>query len=135
MGLPALEIKDIVEAIHKCHGLVYHVARTLGCSAQAIYNYIKTNEEVAQALAEERGRFVDDAELKLVEAVKSREPWAIQMTLRTLGRDRGYAEQTQLNVTAQAQVIITLPDNGRGDSSSTPTNAASQGSQETAPAS
>jgi hypothetical protein len=60
-----------------------------------VWNYIERYEAVRAVYEEARGRRVDVAELKLDQAVNNGEPWAITLTLTTLGKDRGYHPKIQ----------------------------------------
>jgi hypothetical protein len=84
---------EIVAALKKTHGMVYLAAAKVGCTAPTIYNRAKTSEAIANALTSERGVMLDTAENKLLAAIKTGEPWAIQFALKMLGKDRGYAEK------------------------------------------
>ncbi len=50
-------------------------------------------------MEESREFQLDEADFQLQNAVKNGEPWAVQFTLRTLGRDRGYGEGLIVNST------------------------------------
>jgi|SRR5581483_11462813 len=85
----------IITALKKKKGLVYLAAKSIGCTPQAIYHRMKEEPEVKQAVEDARGQVVDVAEEKLFAAVQGKQPWAIGMVLRTLGKDRGYVERSE----------------------------------------
>lgn len=68
-------------------------ADALGISRATIYARRRTCEEVAEAILEAREILVDKAEKGLEQLVDEGDFRAIQFTLRTLGRDRGYVER------------------------------------------
>lgn len=70
-------------------------ARVLGCNRQTIYTAKKRDPQISDVLDGERELFVDTAELKLIDAVSRGESWAITLTLKTLGRHRGYVERVE----------------------------------------
>lgn len=89
--------EKIIEALRATGGMAYRAAARLGCSYNTVRRYVTTYPEVAEALAEERGRAGDDAEVKLIEAVKDGEPWAIKYYLSTQAKDRGYVVRTEVD--------------------------------------
>lgn len=71
-------------------------ARVLGCSVPTIYSYCKRWKSVDDALKGKRRELVDLAEMGLRVAVTKGEPWAIAFALKTLGKDDGYTERTEV---------------------------------------
>ncbi len=86
----------MVAALRQTKGMVYDAADIVGCHADTIYERAKSSQEVKEAMKRERGKFVDKCQRKLDEAVEAGEPWAIQMGLRTLGKDRGFTERSEV---------------------------------------
>jgi hypothetical protein len=87
---------QVVQALREHHGLLSLAADALGCSRQTLYNYVQRHSVVAEVLAEERERFIDLAERGLYDHLQERSPWAISLTLKTLGRQRGYVDPTMM---------------------------------------
>lgn len=87
--------QQVAEALRASKGMVYVAARTLGCSANTIYNYIERYKAVKEVMKQERGVMVDTAELALWTALQNKEAWAISLVLKTLGKDRGYIERQE----------------------------------------
>ncbi len=88
--------ESIVSALREMKGMVYLAAERVGCCADTIYERAKTSPAITEAMRHERGRFVDSAEMKLINAVDACEPWAIQMALKCLGKNRGYVERQEV---------------------------------------
>ena len=88
--------KRMLDAIKKNGGAVYLAARELGCAPNTIYNRMEKVPAMKQAVEDARGEVVDYAEQKLRLAVLNGEPWAIGMTLRTIGKSRGYVERQEV---------------------------------------
>ena len=90
-------------------------ARRLNCSPTTVDAYVKRYPQVAQALYDARRGLVDLAEAKLHAAVLKGEPWAIALVLKTLGRERGFAEPKDerpiipMGVPVIREVIVELP--------------------------
>lgn len=71
-------------------------AKLLHCSRQTIQNYCKRWKTVANAFEDKKRELVDLAHMGLRGAVLNREPWAVAFTLKTLGKDEGYAERQEV---------------------------------------
>ena len=111
----------MIAALEKHRGLVYHAAKVVGCHPDTIYDRAKVSEAVARAIRNERGKVVDTAESGLFEALDGREAWAIQFTLRTIGKDRGYVERQEVDQTSRTtlEVVEEIVDAG-GDAEDGP---------------
>jgi hypothetical protein len=94
--------QQVIAALKATHGMVYLAAQQLRCDPDTIMNYCKRFAEVEQAKQDARGEILDEAELRLVAAIRRDEPWAITFYLKTVGRGRGYGERLDLNVSIQA---------------------------------
>jgi hypothetical protein len=86
---------ELIDAIRKTRGLLYLTSNILAVSYKRISQIIDDDPELTAILKEERGKTLDRAEAKLMQAVDKGEQWAITMLLRTLGRERGYVERTE----------------------------------------
>jgi len=93
--------KRIAEALRKTHGNFMLTAQILKCSRVAVWKRVKESKELQEIVEEEREGVVDIAESALQRAVLNGEAWAIQFTLRNLGRDRGYFEKAQHELTGK----------------------------------
>ena len=89
--------EQIIKALQDTDGLVSLAAKKLGCSPQTIYNRAKSVQSVQQTIDDARDSLVDYAVLALRSAVLSKEPWAVQFTLKTLGKGRGYVERQEVS--------------------------------------
>jgi hypothetical protein len=95
-------VEDVIQALESSHGMVYVAAKQLKCNPQTIMNYCKKFPTVEQAKQAARETITDEAELRLLAAIRRDEPWAIAFYLKTIGRSRGYGERLDLNVSIQA---------------------------------
>ena len=111
-SLKSLKNEEIIEAIKKCRGLTYIVANALGVSHTGITARIANDPILSEVLREQRGRTLDMAEAKLMQAVDKGEQWAITMILRTLGRERGYVERQEVSnvTTVRLQIVEEIVD-------------------------
>lgn len=89
--------KESVEtALRETKGMISLAAKRLGCSRETVYDYIKKYPSVATAIHDEREATLDMAELALFKAIQNGEAWAIAMTLKTIGKQRGYVERQEV---------------------------------------
>lgn len=88
--------EQIIDALKQTQGMVFLAADVVGCNADTIYERAKVSPAVAGCLRHQRGRVVDAAELVLMNAIHDKQGWAVQFALRTLGKDRGYVERTEV---------------------------------------
>lgn len=89
-------VEEVAEALLKSHGVVLAAARMLHMSRQGVEKRIKESTTLQEVKAQSRESIVDMAETGLVKAIRDQDAWAIQFTLRTLGRDRGYADRKEI---------------------------------------
>ena len=61
-----------------------------------IYRRAEKNKKVQDVIDTQRGKLIDKAELKLEQAVMNGEPWAVTLTLKSLGKSRGYVERQEV---------------------------------------
>lgn len=87
--------KKVADALRNSNGMVAAAARQLGCDRKVIYRMLEEHPKVREAREEAADYGLDVAQNKLREAVEEGQPWAIQLTLRTLGRGRGFVERQE----------------------------------------
>jgi hypothetical protein len=102
MKTPKFTAAQVAAALKATKGMVYLAAQNLHCSPNTIMAYCKRYPSVEQAKVDARGEVLDEAELRLLAAIRRDEPWAITFYLKTVGRSRGYGERLDLNVSIQA---------------------------------
>lgn len=88
--------EQVIAALQYTRGMQYLAARKLGCSHDTMRKYLQRYPQIQAALDLERGEMVDLAELKLWEALEAGKPWAIALCLRTVGKERGYIERSEM---------------------------------------
>jgi hypothetical protein len=69
---------------------------------------MKEYPEIAEAISDANEEVNDVAELKLYDAIKRGEAWAICFRLKTKAKNRGYVEKAELTGTNGAPVKIKL---------------------------
>jgi len=101
---------EISKALKANDGLISLAAKELGCSNQTIYRRAKKYKYIQQIIDDSRDGLIDLAEHKLRAAIKKGEPWSIGLTLKTIGKRRGYVEKTEIDTTQDVRIIIERKD-------------------------
>lgn len=86
----------VIQVLRQERGNITSAAAILGCVRFTLYTYIKDDEDLQQILKDARQSICDNAETSLSRAVLSGEPWATCFTLKTIGKDRGYVERSEV---------------------------------------
>jgi len=93
----AKTIEEIEEALEKTGGWQTQAAKQLGITVQAVSKRIKGSERLQKKLAEIKGHYLDLAEFKLIEKIKTGDLGAICFYLKCQGKERGYIEKQQID--------------------------------------
>ncbi len=104
--MPRYTDKKIADALKASKGMVYVAARQMGCSHNTILARLEKSEKLRAVKEAESEIMLDDAELKLVDAVMAGELGAIKYLLSTKGKGRGYVERQE--VTGKNGGAVTL---------------------------
>lgn len=87
---------DIIEALHKTHGMIFLAAEKIGCSGRTIQRRAEEVKAVKAVIDSYRGQLLDKAEVRLETAIMNGEPWAITLALKTIGKHRGYVDRQEV---------------------------------------
>jgi hypothetical protein len=93
---------QVMDALRASKGMASVAARRLGCDVDTVLIYCRRYSDVEAVKQEARIEILDEAELRLWQAIRRDESWAIAFALKTIGRSRGYGERLDLNVSIQA---------------------------------
>ena len=100
--------QQMIDALAESMGMISPAARKLGCSRTTIRRYLAEYPEIAEAIEDANEEVNDIAELKLLDAIKRGEAWAICFRLKTKAKNRGYVEKAELTGTNGAPIKIKL---------------------------
>lgn len=89
-----LTLADIAYALDKFDGSLHHASIFLGCTRHQLKIRIEDAPSLRRLREEIRERKIDIAEYKNSQLVKDGYFPAIALTLKTLGKDRGYTEKS-----------------------------------------
>jgi DNA-binding Xre family transcriptional regulator len=90
-----VKLSQYEEAIRKSGGFLTHAAKMLGVSVQAVHQRIKSSERLQKVYTETKEQYLDLAESKLIQKIKADDLGAICFFLKCQGKDRGYIERWQ----------------------------------------
>ena len=93
--MPRYSDTQIREALIATKGMVYLASKRLGCDPTVVRYRVAKSTALQEVIESASGESVDEAELKLLQAMRAGDPWAIQMMLKTKGKSRGYVERVE----------------------------------------
>ena len=103
-----------IEAIQKSHGVKAMVASAVGCSRQTVDNALERWTDLAEMLDSARSGLVGKAVGALVNDVDNRESdghqRAYMFVLKTMGKDEGFTERTEITGANGAGLLDLSPD-------------------------
>lgn len=97
--------EQFIKAIDKSGGYVSLISERVGCAISTVYEWIDKDKEVKAAIEKEKVKQVDFAEGKLQSLIQKENPTAIIFYLKTQGRDRGYVERQDIDITSKDEKI------------------------------
>ena len=89
--------KVVLQALEQSLGVVTTACKTSGVSRTQFYEWMKTDEEFAQAVKDVEAVAIDFAESKLHQLIQEGNPASTIFFLKTKGKARGYQETQQLS--------------------------------------
>lgn len=92
--------EDIAKAIRDNMGLLYLAAEQVGLDGSTVTERVQKSPYLQKVVAESREKRLDVAEKNLSRLVGQDNLGAICFILKTLGKSRGYQENSQLTVAA-----------------------------------
>lgn len=91
-----LDLDKVTSLIHSTHGNLSEVARIMGVNRSTIYEWIKREPSIAEAVDEARERAIDIAEASLTKQIAEGNTAATIFMLKTRGKSRGYVERQEI---------------------------------------
>jgi len=87
--------KLVATALIHSRGSLIRAAEELGVHREAVRKYILKYPKLQELQDSIHESLVDAAEQALAECVEDKQPWAIQFTLQTVGKNRGYVKRIE----------------------------------------
>lgn len=94
---PKVSKARLLRAITKHRGLITVIAESLKVDDTTIYNYMKADPEIKQAVEDSREAATNYVESKLFQQIDEGNIAAIIFYLKTMGKKRGYVERIEIN--------------------------------------
>lgn len=109
-------VDELKKRIEETKGNVAAVARSLGVSRTAVYNWVDASAGCRQALYEARETMLDNAESVLYKKVLEGSTPELLFFLKTQGKSRGYVERQEHTGADGADVRIKVVYDNATDS-------------------
>jgi hypothetical protein len=111
--------KRFLEVLKSFLGIVSPAADQAGITPQTHYRWMHESPTYAEAVKEIKNRAIDFVESKLIKNIKDGDPGQICFYLKCQGKERGWVERSELNLSGEVATVRTAkeyiaPDNGRG---------------------
>ncbi len=97
----------VEEKLREYNGNMAAVGRALGVTRVSVFQFVQRHPTLQQVMLDCRETRVDTAESALDRAVLNGEGWSISLTLKTIGKNRGYVEQTETIHSGAIQAEVT----------------------------
>jgi len=88
--------KALLEALEKSLGVVTSACKTVGVGRTTFYQWLKDDEEFAEAVRDIENIALDFAESQLHQQISSGNSTATIFYLKTKGKKRGYVERQEI---------------------------------------
>lgn len=109
---PPIPIEKILAAYEKKAANLSATATALGVSRQTLYTWKSQYPELKEKMADVEESLLDFTESKLLEAIQAGNLTAIIFHLKTKGKERGYIERVENNVSVNPfeALMMSIPD-------------------------
>lgn len=97
--------EEVAQALRNHYGILYHAALELGCDRKTVQRYVERYAQLREETHQQQERRLDVGENSLMGAVIDREPWAVALLLKTKGKERGYVERTERDISQTTTVV------------------------------
>ncbi len=113
---PLRDLQAVAEFLRLVDGNLGLTARKFGVSRATLAQCVARHEWLQEIVRDARDSSVDHSETGLRKAILSGDRWAIQYTLSTLGKDRGYVKREETDVRGSVdqvlKVLVVDPETG-----------------------
>jgi hypothetical protein len=98
MSESKLKVEAVDAKLREVNGNLAVVGRHFGVNRSTVWRFVRKHPSLQAVMLDCREERIDLAESALDRAVQNGEGWAISLTLKTIGKSRGYVERTQVDV-------------------------------------
>lgn len=100
-----ITVEQVEAALKQTNGNIAAAARLIGCSRFTVHTRINESPTLRQTIIDGKEAIIDHAESALRRAVLEGEGWAVMFTLRTVGKNRGYVEKKETELSGSGVTI------------------------------
>lgn len=117
--VPKKSLPAMIEAVKLARGVLTIAAEHLGVSRQCMTKYVEKYPKLKKVVEEQRSELADRAEDILFDEMQKGKEWAVKMVLYAHAKDRGYGNNSFINVEAKSDTTTLLlklsngKDNGK----------------------
>lgn len=104
---------EIIAALKATSGLIFLAARELGIAPSVIYRRRDKSKAVAECIESQRGELLDIAEIGLKKQILEGNVTAMIWVTKTLGKQRGYVERSEVVVRTWRDELLDLLKQGK----------------------
>lgn len=112
-GAMKVSKEQLIQAVDKSSGIVSHVAAILQIDTRTVKRYLSMIPEAQAAFEDAKGITIDLAESELLNIMQNREHPrqfdALVFVLKTIGKERGYTERVEQEVTGKDGAPLAPP--------------------------
>ena len=100
--------KGLLDALEKSLGIVTSACKQVGIGRTTFYNYYNEDKEFKASVDDVQNMSLDFAESKLLEQIKNGSTAATIFYLKTKGKQRGYTDKSELDITSGGKAITDI---------------------------
>lgn len=94
-----LTVREAIVALRTAQGSVVKASNALNVTPHRLSRFIGLRPQLINLMRSFRSSLVDIAESHLIDAIQNGERWAVQLVLKTLGKNKGYTEKQEISHT------------------------------------
>lgn len=98
-----------LEALQGTMGIQTVIARKLGVNRSTVISYLANDPVLQEAFQQEKESALDLAESKLLQGINEGDPECIRFYLRTVGKNRGYSERVENQLSGANGAPLVIP--------------------------
>jgi len=110
MGRKRYTARQFIDAILRTGGIIGAIAKNVGCTWHTAKKYCTQYPSVARVYQDECESILDMAEVELIQQIRNGEQWAVKYILSTKGKQRGFTEKQEVDVTSGGKSLLDIAE-------------------------
>jgi hypothetical protein len=90
--------KEMINLLYETRGYISQCCKAVGIGRSTHYKWMNEDEEYKKSVEETQEACIDYVESKLLDQIEDNNPTSTIFYLKTKGKNRGYVERTELDV-------------------------------------